>query len=97
MLSSSSRGSPFITGAVSVVFGTKLQESTDPEADRARYLEVINTANQPWEAAEIHEVDTIIDPRETRAELIAALRRARGADGQRGRSARHLANWPTGF
>ena len=84
-------------GAVSVVFGTKLQDSADPQVDRARYLEIINTANQPWEAAEMHQVDAIIDPRETRVELIAALQRARGADGQRGRSARHLANWPTGF
>jgi propionyl-CoA carboxylase beta chain len=84
-------------GAVNVVYGRRIAESADPAAERAHYLAEINRANRPWESAALHLVDAVIDPRETRMELIRALRRAQGPNGERGRSRRHLANWPTGF
>ena len=69
----------------------------DPEDERAARLAEINQANAPWEAAERHLVDDIIDPAETRAVLADALRRARGPYNQTVMSKRYLANWPTGF
>ncbi|MCB1739322.1 MAG: hypothetical protein KDK91_03070 [Gammaproteobacteria bacterium] len=84
-------------GAVEVVYGRRIRESADPERERAMYLDEINRKNAPWEAAERHLIDDIIDPRETRHALVKALRRARGPSGRAVRSARHLANWPTGF
>ncbi|MBI4082379.1 MAG: methylmalonyl-CoA decarboxylase, partial [Candidatus Lambdaproteobacteria bacterium] len=84
-------------GAVSVVYGRKIKDAPDPEAARAQYLDEINKLNKPWEAAGLNLVDDVIDPRETRIELIRALERARGPSGQAGRSERLLANWPTGI
>jgi len=84
-------------GAVNVVYGRGIAEAPDPEAARARYLAEINRMNEPWEAAGLNLIDNVIDPRETRLELIRALKRARGPRGDRGRSRRLLANWPTGF
>lgn len=84
-------------GAVEVVYGRSIQAAADPEAERAARLAEINQANAPWEAAERHLVDDIIDPAETRAVLADALRRARGPYNQTVMSKRYLANWPTGF
>ena len=84
-------------GAVEVVYGRSIQAAADPEAERAARLAEINRANAPWEAAERHLVDDIIDPAETRAVLADALRRARGPYNQTVMSKRYLANWPTGF
>ena len=39
-------------------------------------------ANAPWEAAAANLIDKVIDPTDTRAELVRALRLARGADGR---------------
>jgi acetyl-CoA carboxylase carboxyltransferase component len=61
---------------------------------RAALMEEISRANAPWDAAARNFIDKVIDPRDTRIELARALRRARGSDGQGGRSQRHLANWP---
>jgi acetyl-CoA carboxylase carboxyltransferase component len=76
--------------AVNVVYGRKVKE----EGERAALMEQLSRANAPWDAAGRNFIDKVIDPRDTRAELIAALKRARGADGQGGRSRRLLANWP---
>lgn len=84
-------------GAVEVVYGSRIEEGKNPEADRAARLAEINRANQPWEAAALNLIDDVIDPRETRQVLVRALARARGPGGDRGRSRRNLANWPTGF
>lgn len=80
--------------AVNVVYGRKLGEMENPEAAREGLMEEISRANAPWDAAARNYIDKIIDPRDTRLELVRALRRARGSDGQGGRSKRHLANWP---
>jgi acetyl-CoA carboxylase carboxyltransferase component len=61
---------------------------------RDALMEQISRANAPWPAAGLNYIDRVIDPRDTRAELIRALARARGPDGEGGRSQRRLANWP---
>jgi acetyl-CoA carboxylase carboxyltransferase component len=76
--------------AVNVVHGRK----TLSEADRAALMNEISRANAPWDAAAKNYIDCVIDPRDTRAEIVRGLRRAKGPDGQGGRSQRLLANWP---
>ena len=83
--------------ALNVVYGRKLADAADPETERASLLAEMNEQNAPWEAAGLNLIDDIIAPEETRIELIRALRHARGADGQMGRSRRLLASWPTMF
>ncbi|HZR35867.1 MAG TPA: carboxyl transferase domain-containing protein [Nevskia sp.] len=80
--------------AVNVVYGRKLAQMENPAAARDALAEEISRANAPWGAAGLNYIDRVIDPRDTRIELVRALRRARGSDGQGGRSQRLLANWP---
>lgn len=83
--------------AVNIVHGRKLTQLTDAaeqEAAHAQLMAELGRASAPWEAAGRNLIDKVIDPRDTRWELIRALRHARGADGQRGRGQRLLANWP---
>ncbi len=83
--------------AINVTHGRKLAGMTpdDAAAAKERLLSEMAAANQLWEAAGLNFIDKIIDPADTRKELIAALRRARGTDGKAGRSQRKIANWPT--
>jgi acetyl-CoA carboxylase carboxyltransferase component len=83
--------------AVNVAYGRKIQEMPNPDEARAEYIAAMQQQNAPWEAAGLNLVDKIIDPRDTRRELVKALRRARGADGTQGRGERHLANYPRMF
>lgn len=83
--------------AVNVVYGRKLLEFPDPQAARDSYIEEMRRNNAVWDAAGLNLVDKIVDPRDTRSELVKGLRRAIGADGQGGRSRRLLANWPRMF
>lgn len=80
--------------AVNVVHGRKLAQMENAAAAREALAEEISRANAPWGAAGLNYIDRVIDPRDTRIELIRALKRARGSDGERGRSKRLLANWP---
>lgn len=88
--------------AVNVVYGRKLaaaesgrqSEPSEGSPTRESLMEEISRTNAPWHAAGLNYVDRVIDPRDTRIEIAAALRRATGADGQGGRSRRRLANWP---
>lgn len=57
-------------------------------------MEQISRTNAPWHAAGLNYIDRVIDPRDSRIELIRALERAAGPNGQGGRSQRRLANWP---
>ena len=81
--------------AVNVVAGRKLAQMEPAQAGQAReaMMAELARANAPWEAAAANLIDKVIDPTDTRAELVRALRLARGADG-RVRSRRRLANWP---
>ena len=82
--------------AVNVVHGRKLAQLPQSEAAAARaaLAEEIGRANAPWHAAGLNYIDKVIDPRDTRIEIVRALRRACGADGEGARSQRLLANWP---
>ncbi len=80
--------------AVNVVYGRKLAQMENAAAARDALAEEISRANAPWGAAGLNYIDRVIDPRDTRIELVRALKRARGSDGQGGRSRRLLANWP---
>ncbi|MCA9946711.1 MAG: hypothetical protein KC449_24685, partial [Anaerolineales bacterium] len=83
--------------AVNIVYGRKLNQIHDPDeaaATKAALIEELDRANAPWDAAGANFIDKVIDPCDTRWEIIKALRRARGADGQQGFSQRRLASWP---
>ena len=80
--------------AVGIVYGRKLANHPDPAAAKQAYLAELSQANEPWTAAGLNLIDKIIDPRDTRAELIKAFHRARGPHGEGQRSQRRLANWP---
>ena len=80
--------------AVNVVHGRKLAAMADGAAARQALMDEIARANAPWEAAARNYIDRIIDPRDTRIELVQALARACGPDGEGARSRRRLANWP---
>jgi len=61
-------------GAVEIVNRRELQEADDPEARRAELIEAYEeTFLNPWEATDRGYVDAVIDPADTRRELIAAL------------------------
>jgi propionyl-CoA carboxylase beta chain len=61
-------------GAVNIMFGKEIKKAEDPDAERARLAEEYRTRfNNPYHAASAGYVDDIIEPRETRAKLIASL------------------------
>lgn len=70
--------------AVNVVHGRK--EVT--EVQKQAMMDAITRANAPWPAAGVNYIDKVIDPRETRSELVRVLGRARG------KGERRLMNWP---
>jgi acetyl-CoA carboxylase carboxyltransferase component len=83
--------------AANVVFGRKVDDFDDPDGPRAELIERMKRMNAPWEAAGVGLFHDVIDPRDTRRVLVEALQRARGPEGNRGRSERRLANWPRMF
>jgi len=83
--------------AVNVMYGRKIQEMDDPETAREQYIQQMRQGNAIWDAAGMNYVDKVIAPDDSRKELIKALHRAIGDDGQHGRSERKLANWARGF
>ena len=82
--------------AVNVVAGRKLAELPEDQAQamRDRMMREISRANAPWDAAAANYIDRVIEPQQSRAEIIAAFRRARGPQDQPVRSLRRLCNWP---
>lgn len=83
--------------AVNVMYGRKIQQMDEPETAREQYIQQMRQGNAIWESAGLNLVDKVIAPDDSRRELIKALRRAIGDDGQHGRSERKLANWARGF
>ena len=75
--------------AANVLLGRKLDHAPDPMAARQAFMAELSQQNAPWEAAERNFIDRIIDPRQTRAELIRAL-----AVAGSGFSKRNMAGWP---
>jgi propionyl-CoA carboxylase beta chain len=61
-------------GAVNILNKKEIQEAKDPEATRKALIERYNEkfAN-PYIAAELGYIDDIIEPRQTRPKVIAAL------------------------
>jgi len=61
-------------GAVNILFGKQIKQAEDPAAERARRAEEYRQRfNHPSHAASAGYVDDIIEPRETRAKVIASL------------------------
>ena len=80
--------------AVNVVFGGKTKGMEIGEELKQQFHDELVRGSEPWEAAGLGFVDKIIDPADTRKELIRALEYARGPGGDRGKSKRLLAGWP---
>ena len=61
-------------GAVNIMFKKEISEATDPSAEQARLAEEYRQRfNNPYHAASAGYVDDVIEPRETRAKICAAL------------------------
>ena len=61
-------------GAVNVIFRREIASAGDPEQRRTDLIrEYEEEFNNPYKAAELGLVDSVIEPRETRPRLIAAL------------------------
>ncbi len=61
-------------GAVNILYRKQIADSTDPEAERKRFLdEYRQRFLTPYMAASTGAIDDVIEPRETRARVIAAL------------------------
>jgi acetyl-CoA carboxylase carboxyltransferase component len=81
---------------VELVHGSKIEKAANPEAEKARLIKEWNTQAAPWKAAEEHQLDDVIDPRDTRKWIYQALEIARGKRGSTIGQHR-LQNWPTTF
>ena len=65
-------------GAVNILYRSELRDATDPGAARAELVqEYEDTLANPYIAAERGYVDSVIQPRETRAQIVRALRALR--------------------
>jgi len=66
-------------GAVNVIFRRDIAEADEPERRRTELIdEYEEQFNNPYRAAELGLVDDVIEPRETRTQLIRALDMLRG-------------------
>jgi propionyl-CoA carboxylase beta chain len=80
-------------GAVNILYHRQIDAAADPEAERASLVEEYRrTFGPPYYAARAGYVDDIIEPRETRPKLIAALAALR--DKQSSGPARKHGNMP---
>jgi acetyl-CoA carboxylase carboxyltransferase component len=62
-------------GAVNVIYREEIAKATDPEARRAQLVaEYVERFANPYVAAARGYIDDVIEPRETRRRLVAALR-----------------------
>jgi propionyl-CoA carboxylase beta chain len=62
-------------GAVNILYRSELKEADDPEALRAQLIqEYEDTLANPYQAAERGYVDAVVQPHETRAEVVRSLR-----------------------
>ena len=83
------------TIGVELVYGRKLAESADSEAEKGKLVEKWSVDSAPWGAAGVTALE-VIDPRDTRKWIAEALDILRGNRGST-ISEHNLANWPTGF
>nr|MBA2774600.1 acyl-CoA carboxylase subunit beta [Nocardioidaceae bacterium] len=62
-------------GAVNILYRSELKDADDPEALRAQLIqEYEDTLANPYQAAERGYVDAVVQPHETRAEIVRSLR-----------------------
>jgi acetyl-CoA carboxylase carboxyltransferase component len=83
--------------AVNVAFGRKMKGMDNVEDMKKMMLAELTKGSGPWDAAGQNLIDKVIDPADTRTELVTILRRARGTTGRKAMSQRHLAGWPRMF
>jgi methylmalonyl-CoA decarboxylase subunit alpha len=61
-------------GAVNIIYRKQIAAAADPEAERARLVEEYRRSfGNPYHAASAGYIDDIIEPRETRPKIVAAL------------------------
>ena len=61
-------------GAVNIVYRKQIQAAADPDAERARLVEEYRrNFSNPYHAASAGYIDDVIEPRETRPKIVAAL------------------------
>jgi propionyl-CoA carboxylase beta chain len=65
-----------VPGAVDVAYRKEIRAAADPEKRRAEIIAGFKARLGALRAAEGFGIDDVIDPRDTRPRLIAALRRA---------------------
>ena len=66
-------------GAVNILYREEIGRAKDPAEERRRLVSEYNEKfASPWIAAELGYLDDVIDPRDTRPKLIAALEMLRG-------------------
>jgi propionyl-CoA carboxylase beta chain len=71
-------------GAVNILYRQELRDATDVESTRARLIaEYEDTLLNPYSAAERGYVDAVIEPSQTRAHVVRALRTLRTKRGNR--------------
>jgi propionyl-CoA carboxylase beta chain len=62
-------------GAVNIICREQIEAAADPDAERARQIAAYrDTFASPYRAAELGYIDAVIDPADTRPQLIRALR-----------------------
>lgn len=83
--------------AVNVAFGRKMKGMDNAEDMKKLMLAELTKGSGPWDAAGQNLIDKVIDPVDTRIELVKILRRTRGPSGNRSMSKRNLAGWPRMF
>ncbi len=92
--------------AFNVVLGRKVKDDPNRDDIKRAFLDNLADISAPWEPAGLGLIDRIIDPRQSRQELIRALQIANGQAGSRhsgsryagsrqagGRSKRLMASW----
>lgn len=72
-------GAMGLEGSVQLGFRQELEEITDPEAQKAKYDDLVAKAYEDGKAirmAQAFEIDDVIDPAETRSHIIRAIRQS---------------------
>ena len=64
---------------VEIVYGREIANAEDPVAKREEIVKRVDDASKAYVAAEMAIIDDVIDPAETRAVIIDALRRAKSS------------------
>lgn len=80
--------------AVNVVYKSRIQQATDPKAERKALMDEFMLDTSPYAAAGSLNVDEIIDPPDTRAVLIRALGQVQVPPPAKGYR-KPLSYWPT--